>query len=147
MYLGHMSRQISSFNPDPTQDTSRSNTLRGRPHELIYGLVHRQTLVLGQFPDPYRGLLPDRDGVPALFRQRSPSVIGSFKFDRSITLQAGARDCKFHTLEKNIPTILLAKHHLISTTLSRCLIASSVNDTYLRRRVLILKHLLCKWSI
>ena len=84
MYLCHVSHHIPSLNLRPTQGTRRPDTLRGRLHEHVYELVHRQTIVLGQFPDPQRGLFPDREGVPALFWHRSFSVACPYKFDRSI---------------------------------------------------------------
>ena len=73
MYLCHVSHHIPSLNLRPTQGTRRPDILRGRLHEHVYELIHRQTIGLGQFPDPQRGLFSDREGVLALFRHGSPS--------------------------------------------------------------------------
>jgi hypothetical protein len=84
MYLCHVSHHIPSLNLRPTQGTRRLDTLRDRLHEHVYELIHRQTIGLGQFPDPQRGLFPDREGVPTLFWHRSSFVACPYKFDRSI---------------------------------------------------------------
>jgi hypothetical protein len=46
MYLGYVSRQISSLNPGPTYCTCRPDTPRSRPHKLVYELIHVKPLFL-----------------------------------------------------------------------------------------------------